>query len=64
MLVTNNCLPESKLELDLIFSDELLKYLLVLGNKFDLPGAASKQQLFNDLGLNYPVSGKVFSIEI
>ncbi|EFX87255.1 hypothetical protein DAPPUDRAFT_127286 [Daphnia pulex] len=53
-------LPESKLELDLILSDELLKYhpVLILGNKVDLPGAASKQQLFNDLGLNYSVSGK------
>ncbi|XP_046647222.1 GTP-binding protein SAR1B-like isoform X2 [Daphnia pulicaria] len=53
-------LPESKLELDLILSDELLKDrpVLILGNKVDLPGAASKQQLLNDLGLNHLVSGK------
>jgi GTP-binding protein SAR1 len=59
-------LPESKLELDLILSDELLKNrpVLILGNKVDLPGAASKQQLLNHLGLNHLVSGKVCSIEI
>jgi len=46
--------PESKRELDQLLTDEMLANtpILVLGNKIDLPSAASEDDLRYALGLN------------
>jgi len=46
--------PEAKKELDQLLSDEMLTNvpLLVLGNKIDLPSAASEDELRKSLGLH------------
>mmetsp|Transcript_11470 Transcript_11470/g.20268 ORF Transcript_11470/g.20268 Transcript_11470/m.20268 type:complete len:196 (-) Transcript_11470:455-1042(-) len=54
--------PESKRELDALLSDDSLAQVpvLVLGNKIDLPTAASEEELRQWLGLTYTTGkGKV-----
>ena len=53
--------PESKKELDALLSDDSLAKVpfLVLGNKIDLPHAASEDELRYSLGLQNYSTGKV-----
>ncbi|KAL1925682.1 uncharacterized protein VTP21DRAFT_565 [Calcarisporiella thermophila] len=52
-------LPESRLELDSLLSDESLKNVpfLIFGNKIDAPGAVSEEYLREQLGL-FQTTGK------
>lgn len=52
---------ESKRELDSLLTDETLLTcpVLILGNKIDLPGAASEEELRNMYGLYGQTTGKV-----
>ena len=54
-------LPESKAELDALLTDESLINcpVLILGNKIDLPGAASEDDLRNFFNLYGQTTGKV-----
>jgi GTP-binding protein SAR1 len=47
--------PEAKKELDALLQDEMLQTtpFLILGNKIDVPTAASEQELRNELGLHH-----------
>lgn len=53
--------PESKNELDSLLTDETLSNcpVLILGNKIDLPGAASEDELRNYFALYGQTTGKV-----
>lgn len=53
--------PESKAELDSLLTDETLSNcpVLILGNKIDLPGAASEDELRNYYALYGQTTGKV-----
>lgn len=55
--------PESKNELDSLLTDETLSNcpVLILGNKIDLPGAASEDELRNYFALYGQTTGKVMS---
>lgn len=52
--------PEAKRELDGLLQDESLSQVpfLVLGNKIDVPSAASEEELCMSLGLNALTTGK------
>lgn len=52
--------PESKKELDALLSDESLANapFLILGNKIDIPYAASEDELRNHFGLTNFTTGK------
>ncbi|KAH7824594.1 Sar1 [Monocercomonoides exilis] len=52
--------PEARAELEKILTDERIKTIpiLVLGNKIDLPGAASEAELRSALGLSLSTTGK------
>lgn len=56
--------PESKNELDSLLTDETLSNcpVLILGNKIDVPGAASEDELRNFFALYGQTTGKVFYI--
>lgn len=47
--------PEAKKELDALLSDEMLQKVpfLILGNKIDVPTAASEHELRTELGLHH-----------
>lgn len=53
--------PESKNELDSLLTDETLSNcpVLILGNKIDVPGAASEDELRNFFALYGQTTGKV-----
>lgn len=52
--------PEVKNELDSLLADDLLQKVpfLVLGNKIDVPGAASEEEMRSALGLHHLTTGK------
>lgn len=52
--------PEVKQELDGLLSDEMLSDVpfLILGNKIDMPRAASEEELRAELGLHHLTTGK------
>lgn len=54
---------ESKQELDSLLTDETLSNcpVLILGNKIDLPGAASEEELRNFYALYGQTTGKVLN---
>lgn len=56
-----NRFPESKNELDSLLTDETLLNcpVLILGNKIDMPGAASEDELRNFFSLYGVTTGKV-----
>ncbi|KAK6785798.1 hypothetical protein RDI58_014323 [Solanum bulbocastanum] len=57
---------ESKKELDALLSDEALATVpfLILGNKIDIPYAASEDELRYHLGLTGVTTGKGYAIEV
>jgi len=52
--------PESKVELDSLLTDEQLANcpVLILGNKIDIPGAASEDEIRSYFGLHGQTTGK------
>lgn len=61
-----NRFDESKKELDSLLADETLSNcpVLILGNKIDLPGAASEDELRNVFALYGQSTGKVNSYDL
>lgn len=52
--------PEVKKELDSLLEDDMLQKVpfLILGNKIDIPGAASEEEMRSVLGLHHLTTGK------
>ncbi|KAL6063020.1 intracellular protein transport [Balamuthia mandrillaris] len=65
--VDQDRLPEAKEELQGLLAEENLsdvKAFVVLGNKTDLPGALSREQLISALGLNEVVEDQTRKLEV